>query len=82
MQQTFQTSQIFKWVIPGWIFIGLLLLLIKIDSLKTENNLLEFLKIVEYYDPISTGFFLLLSTAGLPIGYLIYQIYYYLYWGG
>jgi hypothetical protein len=72
--------QLLKWAIPGWIFIGLFLFLIKIDSLLTDNNLLEFLKIAEYFDAKSTGFFLFIGTSGIPIGYLIYQIYYFLYW--
>ena len=75
-----QTTQLLKWAIPGWIFIGLFLILLKFDALFTDNNLVDFLKIAEYLDPKSTGFFLLVGTAGLPLGYLIYQIYYFLYW--
>jgi len=64
-------SQVIKWGIPGWIFI---LTISWYDYLS--NNFQMYYKIDSYL----AATILLLTVMGIPIGYLIYQIYFFFRW--
>jgi hypothetical protein len=80
--QANDASQILRWGTPGWVCILALLLFTLIDGLFSvllgEKTIL-FLRIIESGKD-SLGVAALVAGAGVPIGYLLYQIYFYIRW--
>lgn len=65
---SFETKYLIRWGIPGWVFIFWLFFYFSF----TQNNYSEFVKNV----PLLIS----LIVAGVPLGYLIYQIYFVFFW--
>lgn len=77
--------QIIRWAIPGWAFLIFLfffmmnryaisqILLGRFGNLEISNLLIT-------YKDVGSGFVLILGAAGIPIGYVLYQIYFWRYW--
>lgn len=64
----FETKYLIRWGIPGWVFIFWLFFYFSF----TQNDYSEFIKNV----PLLIS----LIVAGVPLGYLIYQVYFVCFW--
>jgi hypothetical protein len=66
--------QVLRWTIPGWLFF---LLLFVFDGIRVafgaSSPLWQIIK-------TNASLLLAISAAGLPTGFLIYQIYFWVYW--
>ncbi len=81
--------QIIRWSIPGWCFFIFLIFFIGMGSgitaIFTRNfSALSITALINFFPSIflNATTVLLLGFAGIPIGYIIYQVYFYLYWRG
>lgn len=77
-----QTSFI-RWGIPGWVFLAAFFLFVADDTLVNANkNLLtqleQVFKSASDWQSLVAG--LVLAGIGIPVGYLIYQLYFYVRW--
>lgn len=83
------SRQIVRWSIPGWCFFIFLQVFIGIDSglgavLSGGYARLNIGDIVAFFPStfLNATTVVVLGFAGIPIGYLIYQVYFWLYWRG
>ncbi len=79
--------QTLRWAIPGWLFFLFLGLFLSIqwgfdqkfpsaDMIMTRTEVKEFLK--DQLAPLAAG----LTLIGIPVGFVLYQVYYYMRWRG
>jgi hypothetical protein len=80
-------NKLLRWAIPGWVTFLSILIYFSIDmALNTQGILVQSIRcIVENNSPLLgtfgiTGTSLLIAVVGFPLGFLIYQIYYYSRW--
>jgi hypothetical protein len=77
------SNKFLRWGIPGWLIPVTMLIFIVLDALSANDSLMyeTISGIFEASDFIQIIFAaVLVSGAGIPIGFIIYQIYYYLRW--
>ncbi|HFC09033.1 MAG TPA: hypothetical protein ENJ54_04130 [Chloroflexi bacterium] len=83
-QQHTDLTKLGRWVIPGWLAVFSFFFFIAVDTFTCAQQQLciypdpaSFLKRLSSMDPVLAA---LLLTTGVPIGLIIYQLYYYLRW--
>jgi hypothetical protein len=70
----FEKNEIITWGIPGWVFLTWMLL---ISYNNYSNEIREFLATNPFESLTITT---LIAGIGVPIGYMIYQLYFAMYW--
>lgn len=78
-------TKLARWIIPGWTAILTLLVFIACDVVSTPPNaphlfkdLGEFVGLISGVDAVLVA--LLVAASGVPIGFLIYQFYFFVRW--
>ncbi len=77
-------TKLARWIIPGWIALLAFISFVVIDMLMAEPNksplfsLDEFLSSVNGFSVILTA--VVLAASGVPLGFTIYQIYFFIRW--
>lgn len=78
-------TRFIRWSVPGWTAILSAIIFIGVDVISSRNghvyiygSLTEFLKIVNQGDILANIF--IIALAGFPMGFLIYQVYYFIRW--
>jgi hypothetical protein len=70
------SRQLIRWGLPGWICCLFLILFIIITFITNNYNLWWFINKFEKF----SGILIMLAAVSIPIGFIIYQFYYCLYW--
>jgi len=81
-------SRFIRWGIPGWMmfisFISFLLFDITLSPVSNNNSLVGFLArqaaSLSLDSTASAAVVLLVAASGIPLGFLIYQVYFYIRW--
>ncbi len=76
-------SAFHKWGIPGWALVASFTVFILFDAFSANNNeMFDFLSGIFSKDSIWQAilFGILVTGSGIPIGYIIWQIYFYIRW--
>jgi len=68
--------QVIRWTIPGWLLIMFFAIFTMLKSIIIGTPLAEIINLV----PVPAFSFAGLAIIGIPLGYVIYQIYYWGYW--
>ena len=78
-------TKLARWIVPGWISILAFLTFVACDIIATypeQNEVIEtlntFMGTVEAQGALVAGLFI--AAAGVPLGFLIYQIYFFFRW--
>src|SRR5574341_1155468 len=81
------SRQVIRWAIPGWLFFAFMLAYFGMEfawrgRAALADHLLD--RLLKLGDNEINATVLLISVAGvgIPLGYLLYQIYYWGYWRG
>lgn len=73
----------YRWGIPGWILVASFMIFVALDALSAhDNTVFAFLESVfsadSFWQAALFGF--LVAGSAIPIGYLLWQIYFYVRW--
>jgi hypothetical protein len=73
----FESKHVIRWGIPGWVFLTLIFLALKIANFTITGSFIshELKKPTELLSSIVS-----FALIGVPVGYLLYQSYFYTFW--
>ena len=77
--------QLLRYSIPGWLFLMFLAIFFGVEWLVRWPSVFDdpIIRALTSIDKSSiSGLVLFVAAAGIPLGYLIYQVYYFGYWRG